>query len=279
MYRHIKFLWNLDELAAMNFIESKESLDFNPSSDELMLKELERRDGIYSFIFHELEATTEKKNERRFNEKRPESGCNGVNSNSNVTIESKAKLEHIQVNGSHHKQIISYESTRSQEQTKLTLGNIKLEGIPTSNPSTIPKSLDSSNTMSSWNPLYTSNCYENGMITQSSEFWRAWHSSNLNSSSCRFPEQLNLLNVCPKQTFGIRNATPGFSHIAVKLERHRKHPLKETPEYKKWFDSPTNGKIPDLRSLFPYDPDVHAPFKPLLDDGIVAQSTRDAGGQ
>ncbi|XP_011179889.1 uncharacterized protein LOC105210554 [Zeugodacus cucurbitae] len=34
---------------------TKDFIDINLSTDELMLKELERRDGIYSFIFHELE--------------------------------------------------------------------------------------------------------------------------------------------------------------------------------------------------------------------------------
>ncbi|XP_037936442.1 putative uncharacterized protein DDB_G0282133 [Teleopsis dalmanni] len=56
----------------------------------------------------------------------------------------------------------------------------------------------------------------------------------------------------------LRDPHVRFSHITEPLVRNRVHPLKETAQYK--FGNMLRREPPDLRNLFPHDPDVHAPF-------------------
>uniref|UniRef100_A0A1A9UE84 Uncharacterized protein n=1 Tax=Glossina austeni TaxID=7395 RepID=A0A1A9UE84_GLOAU len=82
-------------------------------------------------------------------------------------------------------------------------------------------------------------------------------------ASSLFYDCTKTCNYVSNRTFRVRIPMPRFSHISAPLIRNRRHALKETADYKN-CKMCTIG-VPDLRSLFPNDPDVHAPFNKLSD--------------
>ncbi|XP_011290679.2 uncharacterized protein LOC105261527 [Musca domestica] len=221
---------------------SSNTNDYLLSSDELFLKELESRDGIYSFIYHELETTTTRNLEMTENDK-SRGSC--LLETSNCT----GKQD--------HQQFIIYQIEEANTEDILTTPDGI--NIPENNISeTTEKTTTNISTFSINNSIST----ETLQLKQTSslELWKTWYPP-FGLSPCRFAGQPQLFSKNNKD-FRIRHATPRFSHITVPMVRNRRHRLKETSEYKKF---PIEGYTPDLRSLFPHDPDVHAPFTGKID--------------
>ncbi|KAM7350136.1 uncharacterized protein ACRADG_008799 [Cochliomyia hominivorax] len=169
-------------------------MDLLTNNDELLLMELERRDGIYSFIFHELE-----------------------NHENNQQTENQTNL--------HPKT----ESGSSLGKSTLTCNSIELEF------SSERLSRNSSR-----------NVYKTWLPSQELQ------QLNLNYQIPSFQQ------ICSLRSLTVRRAKSPFSHIQAPMVRNRRHKLKETKEYRNFMSDIT--KVPDLRDLFPLDPDVHAPF-------------------
>ncbi|XP_065363558.1 uncharacterized protein LOC135956885 [Calliphora vicina] len=221
-------------------------MDSLPNDDELLLMELERRDGIYSFIFHELEAN-------KFQTNKPENQHkNNIHENHKKW---QPKCEEVPTTSTAKSPLLSATSTF----------------LTTSNSS---------------KPYSYASCFIKNSTIDLDKTWPHSQSKtpvNLNFqfqmpfSAAAYP---SFQQLCSLRTLHVRGAKPSFSHIQTPLVRNRRHELKETPEYKNFMNSFT--KVADLRELFPLDPDVHAPFAELRDNartiskssGLMVKATK-----
>ncbi|XP_073831870.1 uncharacterized protein [Musca autumnalis] len=246
----------------MSLLERNNTADCILSSDELMLKELESRDGIYSFIFHELETTPATTTRQKM------ADSSSSSSRASCFIETPNAVG----NYDHQQFVIYHIEEATAENITETSNTIKSENNTTATTNAPTSTNTFSNSLS---PLNSTGGTFEVMKTTSVEFLKTWHPPSLLSFTCRFSQQPPQLFGCysNNNNFRIRNATPRFSHVTVPLVRNRRHPLKDTPEYKKF---PIENYTPDLRLLFPHDPDVHAPFaKEVNDTGLKLAATVD----
>lgn len=212
------------------------------SNDELMLEELGRRDGIYSFIFHELDSKT------------PTDKHECILSEDIDLI--KMDLQSIKVEdiGKTYADNLLY---RSKDKLKRSDVDSKwLETMPAAPPHLVMPTKKKIN--HSYNSLGSSS---------SSKYFRTSISPYFGCDNNKLPyyesAAVPLIYDCSSaqyanKLFQIRAPAPSFSHYTEPLIRNRRHILKETSEYKNSFKK--HWEIPDLRRLFPLDPDVHAPF-------------------
>lgn len=222
--------------------------------DELLLLELERRDGIYSFIFHELEDHQTETKEINFKDEQTlfESSLKENNDSNNVNL---SKVER------------------------------KLDVVMPSASTPPPANIKSQTTAclfanESSKPL--THAGHNTKALNPNEMWKSWQSSAaVNSQLLPFnfqfqmpgPNYCTFKNPSIVKPWGIRKAKPTFSHVYEPLVRNRRHKLKETPEYKSFGEHPT--KVADLRQLFPLDPDAYAPFTKINLEGV--KTTKSCG--
>lgn len=190
------------------------------SNDELMLKELERRDGIYSFIFHELESTKCTKGQLASYEQNAHhhllhsfediNNYNSCTSSSSISEQQQQPGEHFSVNNN------------------ATMSSDKIQSIVVST-----------------EPILST--------THFHDYLKPWNPPP--SLVYDHPQLYAFMANCG---FRVRAPPPRFSHVTAPLIRNRRHALKDSPEYKRYGVCLIN--TPDLRKLFPHDPDVHAPF-------------------
>lgn len=201
-------------------------MDILQNDDEFLLKELERRDGIYSFIFKELEA-------------------------SKFQSELEEKSHQIKADMPENKEcqwIINDLNTRQTVEKSLISSATACIGTPCSSKTSL---------------LYgdaivkysVKNFQESWQSNFNKQFQRSFKTSSFPPSFQQF-DCLHSLNV--------RKAKSPFPHIHAPLVRNRRHEFKETKEYKNFMNGST--QVADLRELFPLDPDVHAPFKELKEN-------------
>ncbi|KAI9590222.1 uncharacterized protein LOC119644573 [Glossina fuscipes] len=208
--------------------------------DELMLKELERRDGIYSFIFHELEAPRE----------------NFIKEENKILPPTSPTV---------NRQTFAFNES---SELPIQSPSVHLPALSTSNNSDhLPDVTNVFQTPTITLPTVRQSNEENSLQKMPSfgapkltmcnnHYLKAWR-----PASSLFYDCTKICNYVSNRTFRVRIPMPRFSHISAPLIRNRRHALKETADYKN-CKMCTIG-VPDLRSLFPNDPDVHAPFNKL----------------
>lgn len=209
-------------------------------NDELMLKELERRDGIYSFIFHELEAPRE-----------------NFIKEENKILPSTSPMVNRQVFAFNESSELPIQSPSVSVPPLSTYNNDHLSEV--SNPflQTPMITLPTVRQSNEDNSLQKISSFGAPKLTMcNNDYLKAWR-----PASSLFYDCTKACNYVSNRTFRVRIPMPRFSHISAPLIRNRRHALKETADYKN-CKMCTMG-VPDLRSLFPNDPDVHAPFNEL----------------
>lgn len=199
-------------------------MDSLQNDDELLLMELERRDGIYSFIFHELENNTEVelKKENQFDLKATKQIKTEILTNKNepktyhptntIEISLKSEMSSLLPNPANFSGFNQTKSSKASSQDSFSLTKVCI-----SRQNTKPE------------------------------------------SSLNFIQQMSSIQqLCSLRALNVRRAKSPFSYLHEPMVRNRRHKLKETKEYKNFMQNIT--KVADLRELFPMDPDVHAPF-------------------
>lgn len=198
--------------------------------EELLLMEMERRDGIYSFIFHELENNDNKLNEKTNVESHLDIHAIKQINTEMVTTEKPATYEQPNIVG------FSLKSKRSYLTSDFTTYNQ-------------PKT-----TTSVFQDSFSLNKISNSQLNiRSKSSLNFMHQKTRPVSSLNFMQQF-----CSFPSINVRRAKSPFSYLHEPMVRNRRHKLKETKEYKNFMRNLT--KVADLRDLFPLDRDVHAPF-------------------
>lgn len=210
------------------------------NDDELLLLELERRDGIYSFIFHEMEDHQQQKpEEKEFKEEEQTLVETNPIENTDITV----KLSKIERKLDVIMPSVSTPPANNKSQTN---------GCLFANDITKPLAY---------------NGYNGTKTLNASDIWKTWQptaAANTQILPFNFQFQMPITtygsfkNPAMNKPWGVRKAKPSFSHVYAPLVRNRRHKLKETAEYKSFEENLT--KVADLRHLFPLDPDVYAPF-------------------
>ncbi|XP_067636912.1 mucin-2-like [Eurosta solidaginis] len=288
---------------------AKDIIEINLSTDELMLNELERRDGIYSFIFHELEVpkvdtpTTSIPKSKLINSNYTTTTTNTFTTTTTFTTEDKsnASIDNNTNSNVYNNQdndsfpdalkiktesrLMQHITTNTTAITTITVATTTTtltftSPVTTSFINTFPSATCAAVTATTiivpslftTSPLPTSTqstlggntCLPSfsGMSMRSyHDYLKTWHPPP--SLVYDNPKLYAYMANCG---FRVRVPTPRFSHITTPLVRNRRHALKETPEYKGMYDSTCMcAPVPDLRDLFPHDPDVHAPFEMTME--------------
>lgn len=226
------------------------------SNDELMLEELGRRDGIYSFIFHELDS------------KSPTSSSEQCLLSEDIDLIkkdlqsvkeddiSKKNLEYFML----HKNKDIAEKEKDLKSFETIVAAPPHLVIPTTrndimcNYTAMGSSTSSTYVNSQYSPFY-------GNGSDRAPLWE--------STTVPLIYDCNISNVS-NQLFRLRSRCPSFSHYTEPLVRNRRHALKDTAEYKISVKQKIqNLEISDLRHLFPNDPDVCASYmeKKVISNG------------
>ncbi|KNC26495.1 hypothetical protein FF38_08569 [Lucilia cuprina] len=171
-------------------------MDVLPNDDELLLMELERRDGIYSFIFHELEANK-------------------------LQTEEQHKIKESNKNLMFNEHLIKWE-LKSEITTKNT--PLLSTTLNSSQPhAKTDECIKNSTTIfnNSWHRMQATKSLNSNLPYQ------------VHFSAPAYP---SFQQVCSLRSLNVRRAKSPFSHIHTTLVRNRRHELKETAEYKNYMD-------------------------------------------
>lgn len=227
------------------------------NNDELMLEELGRRDGIYSFIFHELDAKNETDHPGVLVSDRPETlvsrnfGLDLMNVGAqNALVTNKYRKDQNKMTSQRNKNV----NVKRETKTKW------FESVAAAPPHLVMPSrhefIRNYTAIASSSAKYLNTPFSPYYNSQNNRipFWEP-------TSTAPLMDNGDPSDVPPNHLFRVRPPCPSFSHYSAPLIRNRRHALKETTAYKNTFKRQfAASEIPDLRHLFPHDPDVHAPF-------------------
>lgn len=175
-------------------------MDLFESDDELLLMELERRDGIYSFIFHELEANI---------------------------LPNDFEKNHNQMENNIDK-AIGFRDFLNENQLPSNDVTSQLEkAAPTTSCTSVVATGKNSYSLG------------DRFLNKTSQDFRANRQTNLNFQFPLSAANSPFQQFCTLHTFSVRRPKTPFSQLYSPLVRNRRHKLKEAKEYNNFMDNIT----------------------------------------